>query len=89
MKVIISETRDIKSEEIIRLYKANNWSSAEKPTDLYNTLMNSDSLITAWDKEKLIGIGNAISDGHLVVYYPHFTCTSKLSRKRNRTNDNG
>jgi ribosomal protein S18 acetylase RimI-like enzyme len=71
MKVIISETRDIKSEEIIRLYKANNWSSAEKPTELYNALINSDSLITAWDKEKLIGIGNAISDGHLVVYYPH------------------
>jgi ribosomal protein S18 acetylase RimI-like enzyme len=71
MKVIISETRDIKSEEIIRLYKANSWSSAEKPTELYNALINSDSLITAWDKEKLIGIGNAISDGHLVVYYPH------------------
>jgi GNAT superfamily N-acetyltransferase len=71
MKVIISETRDIKSEEIIRLYKANNWSSAEKPTELYNALINSDSLITAWNKEKLIGIGNAISDGHLVVYYPH------------------
>jgi GNAT superfamily N-acetyltransferase len=71
MKIIISETRDIKSEEIIRIYKANNWSSAEKPTELYNGLMNSHSLITAWNKEKLIGIGNAISDGHLIVYYPH------------------
>lgn len=71
MKITISETRDIKSEEIIRIYKANNWSSVEKPTELYNGLMNSHSLITAWNKEKLIGIGNAISDGHLVVYYPH------------------
>ena len=71
MKILISETRDIKVEEIIQLYKANNWSSAEKPTELYNALINSHSLITAWNKEELIGIGNAISDGHLVVYYPH------------------
>ncbi|WP_456464339.1 GNAT family N-acetyltransferase [Lutibacter sp.] len=71
MTILISETRDIKIEEIIQLYKANNWSSAEKPTELYNALINSHSLITAWNKEKLIGIGNAISDGYLVVYYPH------------------
>jgi len=27
--------------------------------------------VTAWIEGRLIGIGNAISDGHLVVYYPH------------------
>ena len=71
MKILISETRDIKVEEIIELYKANEWSSAEKPDELYNALLNSHSLITAWDGDKLIGLGNAISDGYLVVYYPH------------------
>ena len=71
MNILISEAKDIKLEEIIHLYKANNWSSAEKPKELYNALLNSHSLITAWDKDKLIGLGNAISDGYLVVYYPH------------------
>jgi len=71
MDIKISETRDIEIEEIIALYKANGWSSAEKPTGLYNALLNSHSLITAWDGNKLIGLGNAISDGYLVVYYPH------------------
>ena len=33
--------------------------------------MNSHSLLTAWDGGRLVGLGNAISDGHLVVYYPH------------------
>ncbi|WP_133640461.1 GNAT family N-acetyltransferase [Sphingobacterium paludis] len=28
-------------------------------------------LITAWHGNELIGLGNAISDGYLVVYYPH------------------
>jgi GNAT superfamily N-acetyltransferase len=34
-------------------------------------LRSSDSLVSAWDGEQLIGLGNALSDGHLVVYYPH------------------
>ena len=71
MDIKISETRNIEIEEIIALYKANGWSAAEKPIELYNALLNSHSLITAWDGNKLIGLGNAISDGYLVVYYPH------------------
>ena len=27
--------------------------------------------MSAWDGENLVGIDNAISDGFLVVYYPH------------------
>jgi GNAT superfamily N-acetyltransferase len=71
MAVKISETRDIALDKIIELYQANKWSSADKPELLYKALMNSDYLISAWDDDVLVGIGNAISDGHLVVYYPH------------------
>jgi GNAT superfamily N-acetyltransferase len=71
MSIQIKETKDIKQSEVIDIYKANKWSSAQKPDELFNALLNSHSLLTAWDGEKLIGIGNAISDGYLVVYYPH------------------
>ena len=71
MDIEIKETKEINKEEIIKLYQANKWSSAEKPDLLYKALMNSDSLITAWDGNRLVGLGNAISDGYLVVYYPH------------------
>jgi hypothetical protein len=71
MDITISERRDIPKEDIIALYKANGWSAAEKPDRLYRVLMNSHSLITAWGGDRLIGPGNAISDGFLVVYYPH------------------
>ncbi len=81
MKVEISETKNITVDKIIKLYKANNWSSAEKPTELYNALINSHSLITAWDKDRLIGLGNAISDGYLVVYYPHLLIHPNYQRK--------
>ena len=71
MEITISETRAIKIEQVIELYKANAWSAAEKPKQLYKALINSHTLITAWREDKLVGLGNAISDGYLVVYYPH------------------
>ena len=71
MEIEIKEIKEINKEKIIELYKANKWSSAEKPDLLYKALINSDSLITAWDVDRLVGLGNAISDGYLVVYYPH------------------
>jgi GNAT superfamily N-acetyltransferase len=58
-------------ESILTLYRANEWSAAQKPEKLHQALLASHSLVTAWDGEKLVGLGNAISDGHLVVYYPH------------------
>ncbi|WP_200975177.1 GNAT family N-acetyltransferase [Echinicola sp. 20G] len=67
----IVETQGISVEQILELYEANQWSSAKKPTALYKALMNSHSLVSAWDGPKLVGLANAISDGHLMVYFPH------------------
>lgn len=71
MEITISETREIAIEPIIALYKANEWTAADKPKQLYQALIHSHSLVSAWRDKELVGIGNAISDGHLVVYYPH------------------
>ena len=70
-QIVISLRRDISLSSVLELYKSNKWSSAEKPVQLYNGLINSHSLVSAWDGDRLVGLGNAISDGHLVVYYPH------------------
>lgn len=71
MEITISETKEISVEQIVDLYRANKWSSADKPLVLRSALLNSHSLVSAWNNDKLVGIGNAISDGYLVVYYPH------------------
>lgn len=69
--ITFSERRDIDINQIVPVYKANNWSSANKPKVLYQALLNSHYLVSAWDNDKLVGISNAISDGFLVVYYSH------------------
>ena len=66
-----SESRDLPPASVLDLYRANDWSSAQKPDLLHKALLASHSLVTAWAGSKLVGLGNAISDGYLVVYYPH------------------
>ncbi len=63
--------KDLPEDKVISLYSALKWSSAEKPFELMSALSNSHSVVSAWDGDKLIGLGNSLSDGHLVVYYPH------------------
>ena len=76
-----SDTRELPLENILALYRANQWSSAEKPAQLQQALGNSHSLITAWEGPKLVGLGNAISDGCLVVYYPHLLVLPEYQRR--------
>jgi ribosomal protein S18 acetylase RimI-like enzyme len=71
MNIEIKETRDIPKDQLLEIYRLNGWSSAEKPELLCKALSNSHSLISAWANGKMVGIANAISDGYLVVYYPH------------------
>jgi GNAT superfamily N-acetyltransferase len=66
-----SARRDISVKKLVALYRANAWSSAEKPDLLRKALRNSDALVSAWAGGELVGLANAISDGYLVVYYPH------------------
>ncbi|MBC2713510.1 MAG: GNAT family N-acetyltransferase [Desulfosarcina sp.] len=81
MDLEVSLEDDIETEEVIDLYKTNGWSSAEKPEKLIPALKNSDALVTARISGKLVGIGNAISDGSLVVYYPHMLVHPDYKRK--------
>lgn len=44
-------------------------------------LKGSDSIVTAWLKDSLVGLGNAISDKGLVVYYPHLLVLPEYQRQ--------
>ena len=47
MNVVVSGSDAINTDEVIDLYQANGWSSAERPTELLAALRNSHSLVTA------------------------------------------
>lgn len=71
MPIQIKLNDALEQDEVLSLYTANRWSAAEKPLQLMAALQNSHTLVTARAGNRLVGLGNAISDGHLVVYYPH------------------
>lgn len=58
-------------DQMVALYRAVGWSAAEKPETLWRALNGSAFVVSAWEGGTLAGLGNAITDGALVVYYPH------------------
>ena len=71
MRVRYRSTRSLPKAQVLNLYRSVQWSAAKKPVQLVRALKRSHSVVTAWVKSSLVGLGNAISDGSLVVYYPH------------------
>ncbi|MFN6565776.1 GNAT family N-acetyltransferase [Dendronalium sp. ChiSLP03b] len=67
-------------EQVLYLYSQCGWSSANKPEKLLFALSNSETVISAWHQDILVGLGNAISDGALVVYYPHLLVLPSYQR---------
>lgn len=62
---------ELPHKQVIHLYSQCRWSSAEKPEALLFALSSSETVISAWHQNVLIGLGNATSDKALTVYYPH------------------
>lgn len=65
------DSSDLPREQVLYLYTQCGWSSATKPEQLLYALTHSETVISAWHRDSLVGLGNAISDGALVVYYSH------------------
>ncbi len=68
-------------DQLFNLYNANSWSSAKKLDTLALAMQNSHSLVAAYHNDKLVGLANAISDGYLVVYFPHLLVHPEYQRK--------
>jgi GNAT superfamily N-acetyltransferase len=71
VRVTYRSTKSLPKRQVLELYRALDWSAAKRPSRLLRALARSDSVVTAWADGSLVGLGNAISDGALVVYYPH------------------
>lgn len=79
--LLVIENKEFDDKAAIDLYKLNKWSSADKPELLLKALKNSHTLVLAYLNGQLVGLGNAISDGFLVVYYPHLLVHPDLKKQ--------
>ncbi len=68
----IFDAKVLNDDSVQELYKACEWSVVERaPEKLAYALEHSDTVLSAWERNKLVGIATAISDGALVAYFPH------------------
>ena len=54
--------------QLVNLFGSVGWKTAEYPNRLYLAIKNSDYVMTVWEKEKLIELISAISDGYINVF---------------------
>ena len=64
----------ITKDNLTTLFLSVEWDSANYPDKLYEAILNSHSVVTAWDGNKLVGLANALSDGVMTAYF-HYVVT--------------
>ncbi len=65
------ETKLIKKEAVVELFKSVNWPEADYPDKLFSALQNSQTVICAFDGDNLAGLVRVLSDGSVLAFI-HF-----------------
>jgi ribosomal protein S18 acetylase RimI-like enzyme len=60
--------KEFKKEDVEALFKSIGWESGNYPNRLYKALQNSQTVVTAYDSFKLVGLARAIDDGAMLSY---------------------
>ncbi len=63
-----TEEKKFTIKDVEALFLSVDWVSGEYPTRLYKALMNSSTVISAWDCDKLVGLIRVLDDSELVAY---------------------
>ena len=75
MSITYTDIKDFSVSDLQQLFQSVNWMSANYPERLKKALDNCETVFTAWDKEQLVGLVNAIDDGELTAYV-HYLCVN-------------
>ena len=62
------EEKTFTQDQVQELFRSVGWISAEYPQRLYKALMNSQTVLTAWDSDRLVGLARVLDDSELVAF---------------------
>lgn len=65
--LIYTEEKKFTKEQIQKLFLSVNWISENYPDRLYKALMNSSTVLTVWDDEKLVGLTRVLDDTEMLA----------------------
>jgi len=81
MEIIYKDIKTIASKTLENLFLSLEWLSGKYPERLSKAISNSDSVFSAWDGEKLVGLINALDDGELTAYIHYLLVEPKYQGK--------
>ena len=73
-----TEEKIFTKEQVQELFLSVNWVSGNYPERLYKALMNSSTVLTVWDDERLVGLIRVLDDTemlaqiHYVLVHPDY-----------------
>lgn len=73
MNIQYTEEKIFTAEQVEELFLSVKWISGKYPDRLYRALLNSSTVITAWDNKRLVGLVRVLDDGGMVAYI-HYDC---------------
>ncbi len=62
-----TEKKIFTKEQVQQLFLSVNWISGKYPERLYKALMNSSTVLTVWDDEKLVGLTRVLDDTEMLA----------------------
>ncbi|MBD5383469.1 MAG: GNAT family N-acetyltransferase [Ruminococcaceae bacterium] len=68
MEIRYTDKREFTEKQTEELFLSVNWASGKYPERLYKALQSCETVFTAWDGERLVGLANAIDDGGMTAY---------------------
>ena len=63
-----TQEKKFTQEQVQKLFLSVNWVSGQYPERLYQALLHSSTVFTAWDKDKLVGLLRVLDDGGMMAY---------------------
>ena len=76
--LIYTEEKKFTQEQVRQSFLSVNWISGNYPKRLYKALMNSSTVLTVWDDDKLVGLARVLDDSailaqiHYVLVHPDY-----------------
>lgn len=65
--LIYTEEKKFTQEQVQQLFLSVNWISGNYPKRLYKALMNSSTVLTVWDDDKLVGLARVLDDSEILA----------------------
>ena len=81
MSLIYKDTHDFSEKDLQELFLSVKWSSGHYPDKLVVAMRNFQTVYTAWDNDKLIGLICAMDDGIMTAYIHYLLVNPEYHKK--------